>query len=158
MTKRRMLAIIIALLVLGFMAIGVEMVWKSINNNNNNTAIETSTEETGVFSSIIVEDVDMYRQTYIYDTETNVEYVYLWHKGSGDTASTMLYMPDGTPKAYSGKSSKLIFIANETTGMYTQTLMYDSETLVMYSCSHHKGSGHITIEPLYNTDGTLKLY
>lgn len=150
MTKKRILAIIIALstLVVAFSGCG-----KSTESNNSD--VETST----VFNTIIVdESVGKYKQTLIFDTETMIEYVYLWHSGSGKTVSTMLYMPDGSPKLYSGQSSKLILISTENMGNYKLSLMYDSETLVMYCCSWHSGSGDTTIQPLYNTNENLKLY
>ena len=40
---------------------------------------------------------------------------------------------------------------------YNQTILYDPDTLVMYSMISG-GQGALTITVLYNADGTLKLY
>ena len=150
MTQKRILAIIIALSTLAIALTGCG----SSSENYNSDAQATSS----VFNTLTVETVGSYKQTLIYDTETMVEYVYLWHSGSGKTSSTMLYMPDGNPKLYSGQNSKLILISTENVGAYKLSLMYDSETLVMYSCSWHSGSGDTTIQALCNADGNFKLY
>ena len=146
MTLNRILAIIIALLTLAF-------IFSGCSSASNQDSVESD-----LFSTIIIEEVGSYTQTLIYDKETMVEYVYLWHKGNGRTVSTMLYMPDGTPKLYSGEISKLILVSKEKIGTYTLSLMYDSETSVMYCCSWQVSEGSITMQPLYNANGNLKLY
>jgi len=63
-----------------------------------------------------------------------------------------------TDMAAAVKDAKLILISTENVGVHIElSLMYDSETLVMYSCSCHSSNGDTTIQTLYNADGTLKL-
>lgn len=105
MTQKRMLAIIIALSTLILILSGCGS--SSVNNNSD-------TETSSVFCTLTVdESVGIYNQTLIYDTETMIEYAYLWHSGSGKTVSTVLYMPDGSQKLYSGQNFKLILISTE---------------------------------------------
>lgn len=151
MTQKRILAIIIVISTLALVLTGCG----SSSEDYNIDAQETESK----FNTVTYETVGRYKQMLIYDKETMVEYVYLWHSGSGRIDSTMLYMPDGTPKLYSGQNSKLILISTENVGAHIElSLMYDSETLVMYSCSCHSGNGNTTIQKLYNADGTLKLF
>ena len=39
-----------------------------------------------------------------------------------------------------------------------QCVMYDPETKVMYTLIYYNSRGGITLSPLYNADGTLRLY
>ena len=165
MTQKRILAIIIAISTLALVLTGCGSSSEDYNSDAEskfNTLDAESKFNTldaeSKFNTLTDETIGRYKQTLIYDTETMVEYVYLWHSGSGKTSSTMLYMPDGNPKLYSGQNSKLILISTENVGAYKLSLMYDSETLVMYSCSWHSGSGDTTIQALCNADGNFKLY
>lgn len=152
MTRKRLLAIIIALSSLVIVLSGCEA------DSQNHESDHEVFDESNIFETIVVESVGKYKQTIIYDMETSVEYAYLWHKSSGDTVSTMLYNSDGTPKLYSGNQSQLILISTQAIPKYKLSLMYDSETLVTYCCSYNTNNGYITITALYNSDGTLKLY
>lgn len=103
-------------------------------------------------------DVGKYKQTLIYDTETLVEYAYLWNASKGHTVSSMLYEPDGSPKLYSGQNFELVLISTEEVNNYTLSILYDSENFVMYCISWNSSRGCTTFDPLYNADGTLKTY
>lgn len=128
-----------------------------VSNTDDNTT--TSTATSSLFQSIPVSiDVGTYKQTLIYDTETLVEYAYLWNASKGHTASSMLYEPDGSPKLYSGQYFELVLISTEEVNNYTFSIIYDSENFVMYCVSWNSSRGCTTFEPLCNADGTLRVY
>ena len=152
MTRKRILAMIIALSTLAFLGSGCHTA--AMDNGEE----KGGSEGQNLFEVITNDTIGNYQQTIIYDVEELTEYVYLWHKGSGRTASTVLYLPDGTPKTYSGEACKLILVSSEEFSNYTLSVMYDSETSVMYASSWNSNEGDITIQLLYHADGTPKLY
>lgn len=155
MTKKRILTMIIAFTLFAFSFTGCGV--SQVTNTDDNTTTSTST--TSLFQSIPVSvDVGKYKQTLIYDTETFVEYAYLWNASKGHTVSSMLYEPDGSPKLYSGQNFELVLISTEKVNNYTFSIIYDSENFVMYCVSWNSSVGCTTFEPLCNADGTLKTY
>ena len=149
MTKKKLLAIIFALVALTSI-LGCGKLEK-----RNNTNVEASVP---MFEVIATQNVGAYRRTIVYDTDTKVEYAFFWNSSSGKTVSTMLYMPDDTPKLYSGQKSTLVFISSEWVDSYDLSVMYDSETCVMYCCSWNSSSGDVTIQVLRSAEGTPKLF
>lgn len=159
MTRKKKLVTFVALITLMTILAGC----------GNSQEVINDEAQASMFEIITVDSVGTYEQTIVYDVDSKVEYAYLWHDifngGAGGFASTMLYMPDESPKLYTGKASKLIMVSYDELGTYLLnmkalkiTVMYDSDTLVMYSCSTHGGSKEITIQVLRNDDGSLKLY
>lgn len=161
MTKRRILTTIIITLLFCFFLLtgcGKSQAIDSIDTVDT-VGITTTSSTSSFFQSIPVsEDVDKYKQTLIYDTETLVEYVYLWNVSNGHTVSGMLYEPDGSPKLYSGQNFSLILLSTKEINNYTFSILYDSENFVMYCISLNSSRGCTTFEPLYNSDGTLRVY
>ena len=145
MRKRKILAMIIALLTLAFIFSGCG------KNENENF------EDSSTFGIIEVRNIGSYVQTHVYDKETMVEYVYFWHSGSGHMVSTVLYKSDGTHKTYTGYDSKFILQSIESVGNYEVSIIYDTETLVTYSLFWHRGTGDVTIQLLYDNN-MPKLY
>jgi len=151
MTKKRIIAMMIAFTLFSFSLTGCGN--SKVIDTTNNTIISS------LFQTIPVSvDVSKFKQTLIYDTETLVEYAYLWNTSNGHTVSSMLYEPDGSPKLYSGQSFKLVLISTEEVNNYTLSIIYDSENFVMYCISLNTSRGCTTFETLCNADGTLKTY
>ena len=93
----------------------------------------------------------------MYDPDTMVMYTHL--DGSYSGTMSVIYNADGTFKLYSPDTEARTFVvvAEGDTGSYTdQTIMYDPDTMVMYT--HLDGSYSGTMSLIYNADGTLKLY
>ena len=126
------------------------MILQDSTIQNNQISGEDDSYE---FDIITEEKMDVYRQTIVYNKKTKVEFAYLKHRNTGALTSTMLYMPDGTPKLYSGNPTKLVVVSKKTMGNFEQIIMYDSENLVVYICMKERNQGHINIHPIPNGDG-----
>ena len=149
MTKRKLLAMIIALALCVSLCACATQPQSSETDHQSKSGTFTVVAEgnTGKFSN----------QTIMYDPDTMVMYTYL----DGSYAGTMsvLYNADGTLKLYSPNTEYVTFtvVAEGNTGKFSnQTIMYDPDTMVMYT--YLDGSYAGTMNVLYNADGTLKLF
>ena len=150
MAKRNVLAIIIALtLCVSLCACTAE--------ETSNMASDTQSK-TGTFTVVQEGSAGQYvDQTIMYDSDTMVMYIYL--DGTHSGTMSVLYNADGTLKLYSPNTKYETFtvVQEGSAGKYfDQTIMYDSDTMVMYIYLDGTYSG--TMSVLYNADGTLKLY
>ena len=148
MTKRRMLAMIIALVMcVSLCACSAEEQSKADIDSKTGTFIVVAEGDTGSYTD----------QTIMYDPDTMVMYTHL--DGSYSGAMSVIYNSDGTFKLYSPdtEAKTFVVVAEGDTGSYTdQTIMYDPDTMVMYT--HLDGSYSGAMSLIYNADGTLKLY
>lgn len=170
MTKRKMLAITIALVIFIFFLaylvedksntdITFETTMQSETNIQSQGDIKPETtvktaQTTSLFKVIAKKRLAFYlHQTIMYDPDTMVMYTYLDGYRAGKISE--IYNPDGTLKLYSKENTNetFVIVANRrlTIGV-RQIIMYDPDTMVMYTWLNE------TMCPMYNSDGTLKLY
>ena len=112
----------------------------------------------GTFT-VVVEAINgtYFDQTLMYDPDTLVMYTYLDGRYAG--TMTVLYNADGTLKLYSPDTQYVTFpIVNEgnNSANFDQIIMYDPDTLVMYTYLDGRFAGALSV--LYNADGTLKTF
>lgn len=133
---------------------------------NNDGSLRTYDSLDNISSLLMVYSEDIpnsrYTQSIMYDPETLVMYLYSLDYISGDSSVTVMYNADGSPRTYDSSSefSCLIMLSSRKIpdSHYTQFIMYDPKTLVMYTyCwDHINGSSSLTV--LYNADNSLKIY
>lgn len=132
---------------------------------NTDGSIKTYTNSSNLSSLLLVYSDSIpnsrYKQFIMYDPETLVMYLFSFDYISGDSAVTVMYNSDGSLRTYDSSSniSCLAILSSKKIqdSRYSQFIMYDPETLVIYLCcwDHISGSSALTV--LYNADGSLKL-
>ena len=97
-------------------------------------------------------------QIIMYDPDTMVMYTYFIE----DRSATMsvLYNADGTLKTYSPNTKYVTFTIVEEVQMnrFSQIIMYDPDTMVLYTYLIGTGRYQGAMSIVYNADGTLKTY
>lgn len=160
MTMKNLLAIIIAL----FLSINLSA---CTNQFQSDEYIDES--YSGTFKLVVKEKMKDYYETeqiIFYDKDTKVMYTdFIGSTVPGaDFASSVLYNADGTLKLYSSTVKYQPFTIVEVDVLEyenTRVIMYDPETMVMYT---YRQVNFLTtvyrssLNVLYNADGTLKLY
>lgn len=155
MAKFRILAVLLALTILFVCGCTIN---KEDATQNSKTRLFNMDSTLETISS---KSIGEYTIEFKYDTNTLIEYVYVYHDYSEFCASSILYMPNETPKLYvkSQNYFDLITINSEDLGVFEIMTLYDSETLVMYKLSYNTATDEITIDPLYKFQSSnLKLY
>ncbi len=156
MTKRKVLAIIIALtLYVSICSCATEYPQSSETDYPSKYVTFTAVAEGDIAKNI--DQRIIYNQTIMYDPDTMVMYTYLDGYISG--TMSVLYNADGSLKLYSPNTKYVIFtvVAEGKAGERSyQVIMYDPDTMVMYTYLDGYRAG--TMSVIYNADGTLKLY